>query len=95
MWLSHTGAGEPGWFLEHDLPSFMLIQSRLGFPGFGEIQFGTFSDTDVEAGDREMLYIGEHPDDEKAGLWPPSTYRIDDESDEAKIWRDWLGLKQG
>lgn len=95
MWLAHDGADEPGFFIEHDLPGFMLVQSRLGFPGFGAFDYRTFYDHDVQPGDRQRRYLAERPGDEEAGLAPPSTYRIDDESDEAKIWRDWLGLKQG
>ncbi len=31
LWLSHEGADSPGWFLDHTLPEFLLIQSRLGW----------------------------------------------------------------
>ncbi|MNO07126.1 hypothetical protein D3C81_2291940 [compost metagenome] len=65
---------------------FMLIQSRLGFPGFNEIE-PIFSRRTKETGDREQRYLLEHPEAAQ-----PFSRRLDDNSEAARVWRDWLGL---
>jgi hypothetical protein len=39
LWLDHTGGDAPGWFIDHTLPEFLLIQSHLGWTGFRGIEF--------------------------------------------------------
>lgn len=95
MFLSHEGADEPGWFIDHDLLGYLLAQSRIGFTGFHGIAFGNFSSRGIEPGERERKYREERPGDVEAGLALPSTFRLDADSNDARIWREWLGLKQG
>ncbi|MNE28508.1 hypothetical protein D3C80_1219510 [compost metagenome] len=85
LWLQHDGV-DLGGFIEHDLMDFMLIQSRLGFPGFNEIE-PIFSGRTKEPGDREQRYLLEHPEAAQ-----PFSRRLDDSSEAARVWRDWLGL---
>lgn len=86
--LDHEGA--PGLFIDHGLLDFMLVQSRLGFVGFSEI----LSDSFVERpeGERERRYREEHPEDVAANRALPTTIRMSDRGEDARIWRDWLGL---
>lgn len=92
LWLSHEGADEPGWFLEHDLMEFLLIQSRLGWTGFRGLEFFFFHDKNASAGDREQAYLRRYSSDGEDAPLPPSSYRLDDHSEQAKIWREWLSL---
>ncbi|MCY1379390.1 hypothetical protein D9M69_671050 [compost metagenome] len=65
---------------------FMFIQSRLGFPGFNEIE-PVFAGLTKEPGDREQRYLLEHPDAAQ-----PFSHRLDDSCEAARVWRDWLGI---
>ncbi|MNZ44406.1 SMI1 / KNR4 family protein [compost metagenome] len=85
LWLQHDGT-DLGGFIEHDLMDFMLVQSRLGFPGFNEIE-PIF--TPPVRGDREQRYLLEHPKTTKP---KPFSRRLDDSIEAARIWRDWLGM---
>lgn len=86
--LDHEGA--PGLFIDHTLLDFMLVQSRLGFVGFSEILNGSF--VERPRGEREQNHRAEHREDVTGNQEPPTTIRIDDLSEDARIWRDWLGL---
>lgn len=92
LWLCHDGADEPGWFIEHDLMEFLRIQSRLGWTGFRGLEFFFFRDRNAKAGDREQDYLHRHAGDGADAPLPPWSYRLDDDSEEAKIWREWLNL---
>jgi hypothetical protein len=56
------------------------------------IEFNTVSNPAAKEGDRERRYREERPEDVAVGFYTPSSYRIDDRSEAARIWRDWLGL---
>ncbi len=94
LWLDHTGGDAPGWFIDHTLPEFLLIQSHLGWTGFRGIEFNFFRDEAAEPGERERVYIEEHAADGEFAPLPPSTYLIDDRSEAARQWRRWLALPE-
>ncbi|WAJ26900.1 hypothetical protein [Antarcticirhabdus aurantiaca] len=94
LWLNHTGSDAPGWFIDHTLPEFLLIQSHLGWTGFRGIEFDFFRDEAAEPGERERRYLEAHAADGEWALLPPTTYVLNDRSEAARQWRRWLGLPE-
>lgn len=94
LWLDHTGSDASGWFIDHTLPEFLLIQSHLGWTGFGGIEFNFFRDEAAEPGERERRYLEKHAADGGSAPIPPRTYVIDDGREVARQSRRWLGLPE-
>jgi len=93
MFLFHDSPDAPGWFLDQSLIDFMVTQSRLGFPGIGKKDLLAFGRERVEGSPMAEAYAAQYEiEATRFDLTMPKGLSLETNSNDAEIWRAWLGL---